>query len=70
MNTDPYWDKAWADIRPGQPVRLSHRDGQRIIAVFDMRTEDGSVVWVHLSGGAGRRLIHKEDGYSPAAMKD
>ncbi|WP_460455254.1 hypothetical protein [Arthrobacter monumenti] len=61
---DGQWMKGWAAIQPGQPVRLRHgEEGHCIQGVLDTQTEDGSVVWVQMDNGAGRRLIHRDDGY-------
>lgn len=60
---DPQWMRSWAAARPGQFVRLRQSQGQYISGVLDTHSDDGSVVWVHMSDGAGRWLIHCDDGY-------
>lgn len=51
-------------LKRGQQITLRHRSGDRISGVLEDRAEDASVVWVRLNDGAGRRLFHREDGYS------
>lgn len=58
------WQQDWAGILPGEPVQLSQGNDAAIAGVLDTRSDDCSVVWIHLNDGAGRRLIHHHDGYS------
>ncbi|WP_211236608.1 hypothetical protein [Arthrobacter castelli] len=53
----------WQAPQCGQPVRLRHQRQEPVSGVIDMRTDDGSVIWVQLNDGGGRRLIHRDDGY-------
>lgn len=53
----------WSGFRRGEHVTLQHPAGTQLRGVLDMRTDDASVVWIHLSDGAGRRLVHCADGY-------
>lgn len=53
----------WLAPQCGQPVKLRHQRREPVSGVLDMRTDDGSVIWVHLNDGGGRRLIHRDDGY-------
>lgn len=53
----------WLTTQCGQPVRLRHHRREPVSGILDMRTDDGSVIWVHLDDGAGRQLIHRDDGY-------
>lgn len=61
--TDSPPELDWAAVRPGQRVSLHHETSLPINGVMDACTEDCSVIWVQMSDGAGRRLIHREDGY-------
>lgn len=63
VGKEPQWESSWSAIKTGQFVRLRQGKDQYITGVFDTKTDDGSVVWVHMSDGAGRRLIHCDDGY-------
>lgn len=53
----------WVTPQCGQPVRLRHQRREPVSGVLDMRTDDGSVIWVRLDDGGGRLLIHRDDGY-------
>lgn len=53
----------WATLRRGQRVAFNHYSDGPVAGVVEMRTDDGSVLWIQLNEGAGRRLIHREDGY-------
>lgn len=53
----------WLTPQCGQPVRLHHHRREPVSGILDMRTDDGAVIWVHLNDGAGRLLIHRDDGY-------
>lgn len=63
VGVDSRPDTSWTMLRPGQPVRFQHERGEHIYGVLDTQTEDCSVIWVHQSDGAGRRLIHRDDGF-------
>lgn len=52
-----------APARPWQPFPRGDGKGQYITGVLDTHTEDRSVIWVYMSSGAGRRLIHSDDGF-------
>ncbi len=51
-------------LKRGQQVTLAHESGHRITGVLEDHAEDASVVWVRMDNGAGRRLFHREDGYT------
>jgi cell envelope opacity-associated protein A len=51
-------------LKRGQQVTLRSTAGDRLTGVLEDRADDASVVWVRLDDGAGRRLFHREDGYS------
>lgn len=51
-------------LKRGQQVTLRHQSGNQYTGVLEDRADDASVVWVRLDDGAGRRLFHREDGYS------
>ncbi|GAA1111169.1 hypothetical protein [Arthrobacter flavus] len=53
----------WATLRRGQRVAFNHDSDGPVAGVVEMRTDDASVLWIQLNEGAGRRLIHREDGY-------
>lgn len=51
-------------LKRGQQVTLHHSSGDQLTGVLEDHADDASVVWVRLDDGAGRRLFHREDGYS------
>ncbi len=53
----------WSGYVRGEHVTLHHPAGIQLRGVLDMRTDDASVVWIHLNNGEGRRMVHREDGY-------
>ncbi|MHA7140107.1 MULTISPECIES: hypothetical protein [unclassified Arthrobacter] len=53
----------WSTLRRGQRVAFNHDSDGPVAGVVEMRTDDASVLWIQLNEGAGRRLIHCEDGY-------
>lgn len=65
-------DNDWSALQPGQLVSFQHDKYLPISGVMEARTDDGSVMWVRMNDGAGRRLIHREDGYrlAPAGEQD
>lgn len=60
--TEPILMKQWKYLWPREPVQL--RREQRVVGIglVDELTADGTIVWVHLSNGHGRVLIHVSDG--------
>ncbi|GAB3264690.1 hypothetical protein [Arthrobacter pigmenti] len=57
----------WSELPHGQPVVFEHHTGHTIGGIVDMCSEDSSVLWVLMDNGAGRRLIHHQDGYRLAS---
>ncbi|NJC24279.1 cell envelope opacity-associated protein A [Arthrobacter pigmenti] len=55
---------SFSTLQRGQQVTLRHASGSVISGVLEDRSDDASVVWVRMDDGAGRRLIHSEDGYT------
>lgn len=53
----------WSDFRRGERITLQHPAGTHLRGVLDMRSDDASVLWIHLNDGGGRRLVHTADGY-------
>lgn len=56
-------EREWVSPKCGQQVRLQHHTYGPVTGVLDMRTDDGTVIWVQMNDGGGRRLIHRDDGY-------
>lgn len=53
----------WSTLSRGQHVAFTHRSDGPVAGAVEMRSDDASVVWIQLDNGAGRRLIHCDDGY-------
>lgn len=53
----------WSALQRGQQVAFQHSELGPVTGTLDERTADASVMWVVLNDGAGRLLIHREDGY-------
>jgi hypothetical protein len=51
----------WAMLTPGEQVFLVNNDEAELSGRVDTVTEDGSVLWLHLADGAGRRLFTRTD---------
>lgn len=60
--TVPILMKQWKYLWPREPVQL--RRGHTVVGTgwVDESTEDATTVWIHLSNGQGRVLIHNSDG--------
>ena len=59
---DAEYIQHWTMLIPGDMV-LVHREGQlESSGQVDARTEDGFILWLHLAGGAGRRLFSQNHG--------
>jgi len=54
-NTDYIRD--WATLAAGEQVILVDNDETEFSGRVDTVTEDGSILWLHLADGAGRRLF-------------
>lgn len=59
---EPILIRQWKYLWPGESVQL--RRGHTIVGSgwVDESTEDATTVWIHLSSGHGRVLIHNGDG--------
>lgn len=53
----------WSRLERGQRITFHHNDDGPVTGVLDEWSDEASVLWVHLANGAGRRLIHREDGF-------
>lgn len=52
----------WTGLVPGQKVFVLAEGARELCGKVDAVTGDGAVLWVHLDGGAGRRLFTRTDG--------
>ena len=52
------WSRLWRE----EFVEL--REGHEVMAtgLVDEVTEDGTTIWIYLSSGLGRKMIHQDDG--------
>jgi hypothetical protein len=56
--------KHWGELIPGDNVLVTGpHPQQRYTGTVDAALEDGSVVWLILAEGAGRRLFLESDGH-------
>lgn len=53
----------WGEVSPGHQVSLYKKGQGHFHGRVDDVTSDGSIVWVHLAGGRGRRMFARADGY-------
>ncbi|WP_309070772.1 hypothetical protein [Arthrobacter sp.] len=66
MSIEPASLTDFSALKRGQRITLRSTSGHQVTGVLEDRAEDASVVWVRMDDGAGRRLFHREDGYSVA----
>lgn len=57
----------FSELKRGQEITLRSYAGDQFSGVLEDRSDDASVVWVRLDNGAGRRLFHREDGFTIGA---
>lgn len=54
----------WGELIPGDTVLLLVPDTeQQYTGTVDAVSEDGTIVWLILKNGGGRRLFYNTDGY-------
>lgn len=58
---DAEYVRDWAALATGQKVYIVQENGEELSGRVDAVTEDGTVLWVHLAGGAGRRLFTRSE---------
>ncbi len=58
----PLMMRQWKHLWPGELVELRRGNSVLGTAYVDDLTEDGSTIWVQLTNGLGRVLLHHEDG--------
>lgn len=52
----------WTSLQPGERVVLVERDAQELQGQVDAVTDDGTILWLHVDAGAGRRLVSRLEG--------
>lgn len=62
QTTRSYTD-VWPELPLHQELVLQDTRGNRIVGTLDGMTDDRSTLWIQLSGGLGRQLVHHLDGY-------
>ena len=57
---------SWRELTPGDTVVLltSDKRNPRITGCVDDISDDGRYLWLLQDSGAGRRLLHKAEGYT------
>ena len=59
---DAAYIRDWTVLAPGDSVLIVDNDAPNLAGRVDAVTEDGSILWLHLKEGAGRRLFTRTDG--------
>jgi hypothetical protein len=52
----------WTSLQPGQSVLFIESDARQLRGRVDAVTKDGTVLWLHMDAGGGRRLFTRLDG--------
>jgi hypothetical protein len=55
--------EVWPELPLHQQLVLQDLRGNRIVGTLDGMTNDRSTLWIQLTGGLGRQLVHHMDGY-------
>lgn len=53
----------WQEVSPGHEVSLYKKGQGHFHGRVDDVTPDGSIMWVHLANGWGRRMFVRAEGY-------
>lgn len=64
MTAEHFPPADFSTLKRGQQITLRHASGNQFTGVLEDRADDATVVWIRSDDGAGRRLFHREDGYS------
>lgn len=59
---DAEYVRDWASLTAGENVCVVPENGAELSGQVDAVTEDGTILWVHLAAGAGRRLFARSEG--------
>lgn len=51
----------WTILAAGEEVSIVQESGAELSGRVDAVTADGAILWVHLAGGAGRRLFTRSE---------
>ena len=60
----------WSELAPGETVLLVGAATDRYTGVVDDVAADGSVMWLVLEDGDGRKLFHQDDGFQTIVEPD
>ena len=58
---DAEYVRDWTMLAAGEKVYIVQENGWALAGRVDAVTEDGTILWVHLEGGAGRRLFTRSE---------
>lgn len=58
---DAEYVRDWIQLASGEQVLMVENDMPGISGCVDTVTEDGQILWLHLSNGGGRRLFIRLD---------
>ena len=59
---DAEYVRDWTMLAAGEEVYIVQENAGELSGRVDAVTEDGTILWVHLAGGAGRRLFTRSEG--------
>jgi hypothetical protein len=59
---DAEYVRDWTTLTPGEEVYIVEDDGLESCGRVDAVTGDGSILWLYMNDGAGRRLFMRSDG--------
>lgn len=69
--TQPAEDSpAWNQLNEGDHVSLRTRDGSTVSGTVDTYSRDGSLLWLQLAGGKGRKLFERTEINQSKRLKD
>lgn len=60
--TDAEYVGDWATLALGDDVCILPEDGPEVSGRVDAVTEEGTILWLHLAAGEGRKLFLRSEG--------
>lgn len=59
---DAEYVRDWTSLQAGERVFFVERDAHELHGQVDAVTDDGTIMWLHVDAGGGRRLVSRFDG--------